>query len=314
MTIEKTSKTAKVVWAFDVFGASSERESMAEALKCWMGSSTVAVEPVYVMSSRSLPISEPVYGLSLENLQPEILARMKTELGHLQVPGLVEPVLLTAQSPSNRSAAKLLGDYAASAGAELVAVSTRASSGLAHLVVGSFAETLILQPKVPVLTLNPGSKPPYRIESILFPTDLSTACDELLEGTIVPLAKKHGARVTLLHSTMFLNEHPEASFGSAKAYVALAEAELERQSKRLETSAGRLEQIHSVRMEWLLVKDEPHPADAILAEAEKRGVSLICLLSQKEGLEVPILGSVSREVLRRAKVPVLIHHAKDAGR
>ena len=55
-----------------------------------------------------------------------------------------------------------------------------------------------------------------------------------------------------------------------------------------------------------------HPADEILAEAEKSGVDVIVVGRRGIGsFSELLLGSISRKVLHLAKVPVMVVHARD---
>lgn len=148
-----------------------------------------------------------------------------------------------------------------------------------------------------------------QIQRILVPTDGSEPSLRAAE-IAAELAQGSGARITLLTAI----EPPEATraYISADA-VAAVEAGLRGAAESmLERAAARVRRVHpdvNLHVAW------SSPVSAITAEAEQ-GYDLIVMASRGLGLEPSdrnLLGSVAERVLRRARCPVLIVPAGDAG-
>ena len=80
--------------------------------------------------------------------------------------------------------------------ADAIAVSTHSKEGMDHFLLGSFAETLIHHSTIPVIAVNPRTKPHASCKNILFPTDLSAESRKAFLK-MIPLAKSWEAKVTV---------------------------------------------------------------------------------------------------------------------
>lgn len=121
------------------------------------------------------------------------------------------------------------------------------------------------------------------LRRLLIPLDGSEEGMAALEA-VSPLARRPGARVTLLHVA-------EDSGDSERARRVLAEAGEKLRAEGVPVSL-------SVR--------GGRAADGILAAVEEEGADLIAMTTHgRTGLRRLVLGSVTEEVLRRSSVPVL---------
>jgi nucleotide-binding universal stress UspA family protein len=140
------------------------------------------------------------------------------------------------------------------------------------------------------------------ITHILVPVDFSELSALGLRYA-VNLAKRLGARVTVLYADPFL---PPPYF---------TESSLEELKKRIETSKqqaqARLQQViegEAGQSDGISVQvDEGLPADSIRRVASDSGADLIVMGTHgRSGVNRLILGSVTERVLREAQVPVLV--------
>ena len=91
-------------------------------------------------------------------------------------------------------------DLAESDGSPMLALSSHGRTGLGRLALGSFAEALLLQSKIPVLFLSHSDrKVDPKIQRILFPTDLSRNSRQAFR-LLLPQAKALGAEVILFYA------------------------------------------------------------------------------------------------------------------
>lgn len=95
---------------------------------------------------------------------------------------------------------------------DLLVIGTRGAGGVRKMLIGSGAEEIFRQAKVPVLTVGQLAKrePFYELEfkNILFATDFGSSA-EREAGYAFSLAQEHRSRLTLLHAF----PHPEAYSG-----------------------------------------------------------------------------------------------------
>ncbi|KIX84798.1 universal stress protein [Thermus filiformis] len=136
---------------------------------------------------------------------------------------------------------------------------------------------------------------------ILLPTDGSEAAEAgLIHG--LDLAKALRARVSLLYVLETLTPSLLLGPESVPYYQALLE-DLRQEGLRALDRATRLAEEKGVGFEAHLV--EGRAAEAILKMAE--GHDLVVMGSHgRSGLDALLLGSVTREVLHKARTPVLV--------
>jgi nucleotide-binding universal stress UspA family protein len=137
---------------------------------------------------------------------------------------------------------------------------------------------------------------------ILVPLDGSTTAESAVP-VIADLARGGGATVRLIHVAPM----PENRYGANGHLVAYADQEL----SRLE--AEQLDYLSSVEVGIAGAPVERgvrfgHPGHEILQEAEQWGADLIAVATAcRSGLGRMVLGSVAEEVLRKARVPVILY-------
>lgn len=139
------------------------------------------------------------------------------------------------------------------------------------------------------------------LRRILVPIDFSTASAVALRAAVA-LSRRHGARLTLLHS---LSEWPRRMVVSGSAAWRLMRrlpAERYAVAERLRREAAFLEEADVDTEVATGVA-----SDAILEAAERAEADLIVMgVAHRSWLDRLLSGSTSTRVLRRATVPVLV--------
>ena len=164
-----------------------------------------------------------------------------------------------------------------------------------------------------------------QIKKILFTTDLSKQTRHALNYAM-GLANQYGASVTILY---VMEDVSPAQSANLQGFIGDERWEQLRQSREQEVRQAligkkregsmireALAEMFTAAQKDLLEKNlrsdeivvtQGDAVDCILAEAESRQVDLIVMGYHPRGrLEEAIVGSVSRSVLRRANVPVLL--------
>jgi len=184
---------------------------------------------------------------------------------------------------------------ARSLGADLIALTTHARRGLARLLPGSVAETVVRQASVPVLLRRPDlARPRKPLERLLVPIDGSPESREVFES-VRQLSRPGSVEVILLQVLTGLA-------GPAPGSSPVPEA-----ASPLRTTAYKLER-EGMRTRPMVVFGAP--ADQILDQARLLDVDLIAMANTgRKGLSRAFRRSVSFTVLRHADRPVLLHRS-----
>jgi len=295
----------KILWAIDALSSeSSVQITPAHVIEGLANQVSPRVEPVYVR--RPVMLATPT-GDSLQTDDvPEAidnLHRLAEEVPMLRV---AEPCLLTAKSPSVGASVKELLAFARQRGADMIAVGTHARSGLPRWLLGSFAECLVDHSPIPVIVANPNIRPTKHISHVLFPTDFSPASREAFERTI-DLAQELKLDVLLFHQAeKHYPEFPHPFLPPDLVVDVGDEWQRSREEEGKNWAAWGLEK--SVKVKFHLGRGNEGPAHAIVHASGKLPDSLIAMASQSNALTSALIGSVTHQVIREARRPVLIIH------
>lgn len=276
-----------ILWAVDPFWEDEALQSLTvSTLKALAANATIAIEPVSIF---------PLEG-ALK--QPHALSQQKDRilvwLNQCKVPGLKAPVFLTQDDLSLRNAVHNLFQHASNTKADMIVVSSQARKGSTRFLIGSFAESLILESALPTLIVSPRCQPLQQIETLLFPTDFSQRSLGSFPQ-VVQLAKQLGSTLTLFHQIEVLS-------GKGPQF------QTEKMKRETRTLAAICNQA-GVKSE-VIVHDGPATvSEAILKETSIKKSAVIAMVSHTGAGLMPVrLGSNTRQIIRAANCPIWVIH------
>lgn len=204
---------------------------------------------------------------------------------------------------------KAILDLAADSPGAMIVMSTKARRGIDRLMLGNFADKVLRRSMVPVALVR-GSSPPANegFQSLLVPLD-KTSYSETALSIATDLAQRSGATLALVNVCEPFWVSPYAETMPQLSYVGHErERDVDRES--LETGRYYLDQLarriraDGIRSIWEVRFGKP--ADEILRAAETTEADLIVMATHdRHGIRRLALGSVTSEVLQRAKMPIL---------
>lgn len=196
--------------------------------------------------------------------------------------------------------------------ADLIVVASH--SGIAQLVLGSVASSLIRVARCPVMVVGDRSPEPDTLERVLAAVDLSPISRNVLHNAVVAAATAGGkVRVLSLFEPPILRADPDG--GWLPQYMGPAELEEVAAHRHAEVSGliRRCVPGNAVPIEVEVRGRQPAP-DGILEEARNWGADLVVMgTSGNNAWHRMILGSTAHHVLIKAVCPVLVvpHEAKE---
>jgi nucleotide-binding universal stress UspA family protein len=293
----------KAIWAVDPFG--DPRTQSAAATLAQVLNRAAPVEAVYIHGSS--PIESDKAAIRAGLLKAE--SKLKEFLKKIGFKGKSQ--ILAHGADYVRAEVKTLTSYAKKSKADVVLLSTKARSGLLRQILGSFAETLMLESSVPTMIVNPKAKVSATPGIILFPTDYSDL-SLVAYKKLLNFAKDIGASVKLFHQY-------QGEIQSLPKNVAYY-----RSDKWLEAEDLLDDELIEVRKKinkWFaLAKKQGVPchhtikfglkniADATLELAKKENPWMIAMASVTGPVAATFLGSNARWVVRDARCPVWVMH------
>jgi nucleotide-binding universal stress UspA family protein len=209
-------------------------------------------------------------------------------------------------------------------GAGVIVMSTHGLTGLHHALLGSVAEAVLRAAHLPVLLLQAGREagplPMGLYRKILVPLDGSPGAEAALRYVACEEFARH-AEILLLHSEVPVPLHRMApGYGSlfgATAYIPQAAVdEVEKETEEHRRSA----EVYLANVARMYLSGHPcrvdvpvdDPVRAAVGEAAREGVDLIVMTTHaRTGLDRLREGSVAADVLRDARLPVLLLRPDD---
>jgi len=254
------------------------------------------------LSPANVPFFDPQIDLRLRAQEAAYLETVAAKIAAVWDGPVTRTVL---DSPTTDALCK----HAHTINAGLIVLSTHGRGGVARAWLGSVADRVIRQAKIPTLAIHPTHEPPdlrqeQAFEHILIPLDGSLMAEQVLDivdqirggapahydlvRVIEPIT--HGFTISGVEPTIDV-EAQEVAWQYATQYL-----------ERLATS---LRERGNVVMTYAPIG---HLASAILERADSSAASLIAMTTHgRSGLSRMVVGSVADKVLRGTTRPVLIY-------
>jgi len=294
----------KIIWAIDAMEKNQAlKRKTVQTLRHLTSGTNASIEPVYVLG----PDRGSVYDIEPPKEQNDFktLATKKllTNLKSVRLRGMTAPTIVESKTPLTREVTRALISYAKQKKADLIVVSTHGRKGISRFFLGSFAETLVLQSRIPLLLISPKIAVKNKLSPILFPTDLGASSKDALK-MVSEFAFSVGAKLIVFHQV-----EPIAAadpFTSPLSLSArLRSDNVDRREKEAKSIVDSLK-TKRVQTHLVVVRRPNYPLDGILASAKKFKAGMIAIASQSSSLETVLTGSIARQVIREATCPVWI--------
>ena len=306
---KETSKNIhKVVWAIDPFHEDPAIQlTAARALQCLHNDTPFTTQPVSLLVAGRYDRESHYFLETWNELEQVAEKNLEKMLKGFKLPGLLKPVLIRQQSAAQSRGVNTLLKFAFDEKADEILVSSHGRRGTSRILMGSFAESLVLRSPLPTLVVNPNVQKVARVKNILFPTDFSDK-SKIAFDRVLDLCREGDTKVLLFHKMQYLYPEfgypfviPAVSKNSIRDLVASAEKQAAEWT-RLAERKGVIVKAH--------VSGKPgYALDEIVRAAKKLGPSgMIAMASQSGALTSVILGSLTRQVVRSAPCPILVLH------
>lgn len=298
----------KITWGVDLLDQGKGSEKVVEWITQLASKTSVEVEPVYVFSSSLLGFSSLLAGQISDDHRQEVKNKFQEYLKKTGAKTSEGRVVFHLGSTSKTEAAELLDGEAKRWGADLVVVSSHGRKAINRLLMGSFAETLLLKSTHPVLVLGPECKP-GKLKKILFPTDFSGNFKKCFE-TCLSFSKAVGAEV---HAVSVVENPVDPIFQAGVTalgggWVNLME-DPDDKIKELQTKLVDLQKQAATQGVTFHSKVLTHSlsiTDTLIEHMEKQNMDMVIMQSHSSGVEAAIVGSLARQLVRYAPCPTMV--------
>lgn len=296
----------KIIWATNPLEENALKNRSMQVLRDLSKKTGATIEPVYVLSDGLLSVSLPKKDL-VEQFKPisQIALQKMVDKGHLK--RITKPMVLVSAPSSRADAVKALDRYARKQHADLILVNSHGRHGIKRALLGSFAETLTMYSKTPVVVAGPNTKHITKLDHILFPTDFSKESKRALEK-VQQMAKKLHAKITIFHAVVnpiqpVVQSGAELLGGgfvwSQNSYERLYESH-----EKLVEAWAKLVRKKGIKVDTVVNMAGGGVIASVLQYAKKKKPGLIAMSSESGAISAALLGSIGRELAREAPCPV----------
>jgi len=183
-------------------------------------------------------------------------------------------------------------------GSGLISLYTHARHGFFRFTLGSFAETAIHRSQVSLLLVNPKTEFSSRLKHILFASDFSSASKAHLDR-VIEICKRTKSGLTVLHQTeMIYKWSLDESSPEVHAY--------RKKVDRMKTWTEEKCQRAGIDAQ-VVIHSEFQPTTELILKVANRSKADLIVVCSKAGRAAALMGgSITRQVVRRSKQPVLI--------
>lgn len=304
----------RIIWALDVFEDNVElNQRMADYLTQLHQTTNAEVEPLYLLRENEivLPTYEVPAWVTDHSRTAEAL--FKEVLSAYKMPFLLDPKVIPHASQSHAGAAETLSHYALRTHADLIVVGSHGRAGFQRFILGSFAESLLLQSEVPVCVVGAHTVKTRTPKNILFPTEFGEHSKENFRH-VLELAKKLKSGITLLHAIerpietlVDLETRPRVYNykGRMLTLEQIIEDTVEVQTHRAHNWVQWAEK-EGVQGQFIIDNSFKAVDDLIMEAVEKSDADMVVMEAQSGPMSAAILGSYTRNIVRRSSCPVYV--------
>jgi nucleotide-binding universal stress UspA family protein len=309
--MKPTSTDRKILWALDAFDESKANFAfMVNHLTEFSRAVPSKIYPVYVLSPDQLNLNGDFTEDLISQYAPAATRALEQKLKAASLASLQPALVVSHTQSSLKTTVDKLIEYVTRNQFDEIVVGSHGRKGFERLVLGSFAEEVLLRAPVPVSVISANADhAKYPLNNILYPCDLTEASRSTFDE-IIALAARFEAKVTLFHSIPRPIE-PVLQSGVyllSGAWMPHAEFEIMETAKQTKFAENykTLAQKAGVRLEAVFDRDCLNASESILKYAEAHRPGVIAMAAQSKRLSAAFLGSVCRQVVRGARCPVWV--------
>lgn len=304
----------KIIWAVDAFEDNKElNQKMADYLHLLYQATQSDIEPIYLLREREqlMPGAENPnwagdHSKTAESLFREMLADYNLSF-------FTSAKVLPHTSPSHSGAAEVLDRYATQANADLILVGSHSRQGIQRVLLGSFAESLLMRSSTPVCIIGAHTTKTNTSRMILFPTEFGEHSQKSFRF-VMNLAKQIHSEIFLFHAIerpiegLFEVGAPPSVYrykGKMLTLDQIIEAQVENQTRKAQIWVD-WSQKNGVKTRFFIDRSFKPIDELIMNMILREEIDLVTMEAQSGPVGAALLGSCTRSIARSAPCPVFV--------
>lgn len=310
--MKKFQSIKKILWAVDPYQKNeTHNKNVASVVSGFAKEWSAKVEIVYVYSMPNIELKPSVLNVYERPFLDDVEKRLHKLKRFMSGVSCSVKVVSHHAQKKHFTAPELLLQYAKTSKASVIALASHARRGVEKLFLGSFAEDVVLHSSIPTLVIGPHMKKraKRKFSEIMVPVDFSADSRKVFQWS-QDYCRQHKNHLNVFHAAVDyfapLVQPLTMAFGGSypfdpKTYTQVMNDQRSKLEKWVEQAQKKKIQVAG------LFSQKPGPVyEAVCEVAQKKKQDLIIMGTHHGGMTSVITGSVTRQVLRHATVPVLV--------
>ena len=301
----------KILWPIDPTNSDLKFDENLKAMMLSLSKvMDFEVQPVHVVSADFLLTGqyfEPIdQALLKENLENECEAYLK-DFDHTFVN---KTLVLNNHLGSRGAEMSIFSEFVNSYQPDFVLMASHGRKGWERVFMGSFAESILLSIQAPVIMIGPQCEPSSQLTKALMPVDLSENTQKFLEKFLDDHRLSFLKNINLFHKISMVDLEDVAWAPTLYGLGSYGSEDIFKHAKETTTAFLEAFMSHPLSQKRLSysVSQKLEPASRVInQEAISGGFDLIVMRSEAGTLAASVLGSVTRDVIRESKKPVVVY-------
>ena len=304
------SDTKTLVWAIEPTFEESHREKrMREFILALKKTMDVKIQPVNVVAADYYITSEYFEPIDFDQLKNNVKQGCEDYLNEF-FHGIEfeQPLIVENRYSSQGAEVSVFCEYIDKRNPDYVLLSTHGRSGWARTFLGSFAESVLMATKVPTFVLGPECAEVKALNSALMPVQLGESNQQFVEHFLDDHRLSFIEKLNLFHKISMVDIEAIAWAPSLYGLTDYRSEELV--EKAFSTTEEYLKcfldhPLSQKRLSYSISKRMESVGQVIVDEG--KSFDLTIMRSESGTLEANILGSITREVVRKSTTPVIVY-------
>ncbi len=305
------SALKKVLWPISPTDSEAEADKkLYQFLKVFrLTLENVELQPIYVLSAQFFATSDYFEPIDVTDLKDNMLKEAEAYLNkNFQGLTFNKPVVIENNFNSQGAEVALLCQYIEQNSPDYVVMTTHGRSGWSRAFLGSFTESLLLKSRVPTILIGPDCEPIKALKTALMPVQLNDSSRNFVEGFLDDHRLAFLENLTLFHKISMVDIEEiawaPALYGLGN-YTGQDIIEKAKQSSESYLKAFLDHPLSQKRLAYKVSEKLGAIGDIIIEEASAFDVTV--MRSECGAVEANLLGSVTRDVIRHSKTPVIVY-------
>lgn len=251
----------------------------------------------------------------INHIVPSVEKRMEERLQEFTGLKFSKPEIVVSEGTTLREDVLVARDFFKESNSDLVVLNTHARKGLERMFLGSFAESLLLQSHTPLLFVSPHTQPITQLKNVFYPTDFSKSSQKIFLKFLDrygDFLKKISLYSKVISPTSAFADSVSQSLGGG--WVSLEHYLGETRKERLALAQGWEKLVRSKGLDVEILIDEAPGSffDSVLQTLKQGHFQLVMAPSFSDTAETLLIGSLARQLVRNATLPILVEHFDDS--